>query len=109
MDKREQLRALMAAGGWRAAEVASMLGRGVQTVYSWLTRPERIPPDVLRILTLELRIRELEGGLYGKSKTPKPAGRIKIRRTVSMKGPSSDSTAKGPQGEQGARNRRRGN
>ena len=64
VDKREQLRALMAAGGWKPAAVASMLGRGVQTVYSWLTRPERIPPDVLRILTLELRIRELEGGLY---------------------------------------------
>lgn len=100
--KGEQLRALMAAGGWKPADVARLLGRNVQTVYSWLTRPERIPPDVLRLLALELRVRELERGLYGTSKIPKPAKRITVKRAASMaKGPVVSMTSPG-------RNRRRG-
>ncbi len=111
-DPAARLRALMRTGGWKAADVALILEREVQTVYAWLSRPNRMPAGVLRILELMIRVRTLEHTLYGVRKTPAPAGRIRIRirRTASVAQTSSNSVAGDtPWNHLVARNRRRGN
>ncbi len=97
----------MAAGGWKPADVARLVGRNTQTIYGWLTDAARLPGYALRILELELQVRELKSSLYRASsaKQPKPAGRVAVRmRGEIREAPSMGNPGKTNQG----RNRRRG-
>jgi hypothetical protein len=54
--KTDRLKALMAEFGLSSADVASLTGKALKTVYGWrIGHPYAIPDNTLRLLELDLR------------------------------------------------------